>query len=54
MIATGLTAPNFSDPAPERGDSATYAILAVGQNGVSVPSESIVVSVPKVKPRVAP
>ena len=54
VIATGLTAPSFSDPAPERGDSATYAILAVGQNGVSVPSESIVVSIPKVKPRVAP
>jgi hypothetical protein len=53
-VATGLTAPSFSDPAPERGESATYAIIAVGQNGVSAPSESVVVSVPRPKPRMAP
>lgn len=54
VIATGLTAPGFSDPAPERGATATYTIVAVGQDGVSSSSDSVVVSVPKVKPRMAP
>ena len=54
VIATGLTAPSFSDPAPERGESATYTVVAVGQDGVSPASDSIVVSVPKPKPRTAP
>ncbi len=54
LVATGLTTPSFSDPAPERGESATYTIVAVGQGGVSAVSEAVVVAVPKAKPRMVP
>jgi len=35
QVATGLTTPQFAEPAPERGETATYSIVAVGMNGVS-------------------
>jgi hypothetical protein len=34
-VATGLTTPQFVEPAPERGETATYRIVAVGTNGIS-------------------
>jgi outer membrane protein assembly factor BamB len=35
QVATGLTTPQFVEPAPERGETATYRIVAVGTNGIS-------------------
>jgi hypothetical protein len=49
-IASGLTTPQFTEPAPERGESAIYKIVAVGPNGGSEMSEAITVSSPKTKP----
>jgi hypothetical protein len=49
IVGTGLTTPQFKEPAPERGESATYTILAVGTNGTSAPSAPINVTVPKSK-----
>ena len=46
-VAFGLTTPTFVDPAPERGESAAYTVVAVGRNGVSPPSEPATVTVPK-------
>ncbi|HEX9201152.1 MAG TPA: hypothetical protein VF865_16450 [Acidobacteriaceae bacterium] len=40
-VATGLTTPKFTEPAPERGETATYTIFAVGQYGVSEASEPV-------------
>ena len=50
LIATGLTTEQFTEPAPERGESASYTIIAVGTEGVSASSETISVTVPKSKP----
>jgi len=50
-IATGLTTPSFSHPAPERGERASYTIFAVNRDGASRPSVPIVVlGTPKPKP----
>jgi hypothetical protein len=49
LIATGLTTEQFTEPAPERGESASYSIIAVGTDGVSASSETITVTVPKAK-----
>jgi hypothetical protein len=49
-IATGLTTPQFTEPAPERGESASYKIVAVGTNGAGEMSEAVTVSSPKTKP----
>lgn len=49
-IATGLTTPQFTEPAPQRGESASYRIMAAGQNGGSKFSQAITVKSPKVKP----
>jgi hypothetical protein len=48
--ATGLTTPTFSEPAPGKGESVTYTIFAVGQNGASVASVPVKVSGPPGKP----
>ena len=40
-IAMGLTTPRYTEPAPERGEMATYTILAVGDDGVSAMSEAV-------------
>jgi hypothetical protein len=47
MVALGLTTAKFSEPAPERGESAAYTIFAVGQNGASAGSATVNVMVPK-------
>jgi hypothetical protein len=49
LAAVGLTTGTFTEPAPERGESATYTILAVGMNGVSEKSDTVTVTSPKPK-----
>jgi outer membrane protein assembly factor BamB len=49
-IAMGLTTPTFTEPAPERGESASYTVVAVGADGSSAASEAVKVTSPKVKP----
>jgi hypothetical protein len=51
IIATGLTTPSFTEPAPERGESASYTIVAVGSNGDGSPAAPIRVNgFPRPKP----
>lgn len=40
-VATGLTMPKFTEPAPERGESVMYTVLAVGHDGASAPSDPV-------------
>ena len=47
MAAMGLTTAMFTEPAPERGESATYTVVAVGRNGASAASEPVTVAKPK-------
>jgi hypothetical protein len=49
VIAVGLTTGKFTEPAPERGESATYSVIAVGTNGASEASEPVKVTSPKPK-----
>ena len=49
-IATGLTMADFTEPAPQRGESASYRIVAVGVDGSSAPSDAVTVTSPKMKP----
>jgi hypothetical protein len=50
-VATGLTMLQFTDPAPERGESAAYSVVAVGTNGASpMSTEMKVVRNKKPKP----
>jgi outer membrane protein assembly factor BamB len=50
-VATGLTTPSFTEPAPERGESAKYIVIAVGKDGAGSPSVPIAVNgFPKPKP----
>ncbi len=49
-IALGLTMPQFTEPAPERGESASYRVVAVGADGSSAPSEPVTVTSPKPQP----
>ena len=46
-VALGLTTPKFTEPAPQRGESASYTVLAVGVDGVSDISEAVKVISPK-------
>ena len=48
-IAMGLTTSKFTGPAPERGESTSYMIVAVSPDGVSAASDVVVVTVPKPK-----
>ena len=50
LAGVGLTTGKFAEPSPERGESATYRIIAVGANGVSEMSEAVKVTSPKPKP----
>jgi hypothetical protein len=50
-VAMGLTTPTFAEPAPERGESATYKIVAVGTTGVSPMSNAVRVVVESKKPK---
>ena len=43
-VAIGLTTPEFVEPAPERGESANYRIVAVGPEGVGALSEAVTVT----------
>ena len=38
LVGMGLTTPDFTDAAPQRGDPATYTVVAVGRHGASAPS----------------
>ena len=49
LVAVGLTTSKFTEPAPERGESATYTVVAVGINGVSEKSDAVKVTSPKPK-----
>ncbi len=48
-VAMGLTTAAFTDPEPDRGETASYQILAVGPDGVSAPSDPVKVTSPKPK-----
>jgi outer membrane protein assembly factor BamB len=51
ILATGLTTPSFTEPAPAHGELARYTVVAVGINGASTPSEPIAVTaLPRPKP----
>jgi hypothetical protein len=49
-VAMGLTTPVFTEPAPERGESVSYMIVAVGVNGTSSTSKAVEVTSPKPRP----
>jgi hypothetical protein len=48
-IAAGLTTSSFTQPAPLRGESAAYTVIAVGIDGESTGSELVNVSIPMAK-----
>jgi hypothetical protein len=51
MVAMGLTTETYSEPAPERGELASYAIVAVTADGrVSAISKPATIVSPKPKP----
>ena len=50
MIAAGLTTATFIEPAPQRGESAVYTVVAVGPNGASAASQAARYTSPKPKP----
>ena len=54
VIAAGLVTSRFSEPAPERGESVTYRVVAVGRNGASSASEGVTISVPKTRTGMVP
>jgi hypothetical protein len=49
LVATGLTTASFTDAAAQRGDPATYTVMAVGKDGASVPSQGVTTPGPVVK-----
>jgi outer membrane protein assembly factor BamB len=49
-VATGLTTPRFLGPPPDRGESATYTVYAVGRDGVSAASQAVTVGVARPVP----
>jgi hypothetical protein len=49
-VATGLTTPKFTEPAPERGEAVTYMVLSVGNDGVSAVSEPVRLAPQKATP----
>lgn len=51
MVATGLTTETYTEPAPERGESLSYSVVAVAADGrASVTSQPVSIASPKVKP----
>lgn len=48
-VAMGLTRPQFTEPAPERGETSFYRIVAVGSDGSRSISDSVTVTSPKPK-----
>ena len=49
LVAMGLTSPQFAEPAPERGETASYKVVAVGLDGKISVSEAVTVTSPKRK-----
>jgi hypothetical protein len=49
-LAVGLTTTRYVEPAPERGESLSYTIFAVGNDGVSGGSASVTVLPQKAVP----
>ena len=49
-VVTGLTTSKFSEPAPERGELATYQIVAVSKSGVSEASDPVKLAPRKATP----
>jgi len=49
LLAAGLTTPLLVDSAPERGDPATYTVVAVGRDGESVASQAVTTPGPVAK-----
>jgi outer membrane protein assembly factor BamB len=49
-VGTGLTSPKFTEPAPERGESVTYTVVAVGHDGVSAASDRVRLAPRRVTP----
>jgi hypothetical protein len=47
VVAMGLTTAKFTEPSPERGESALYTVVAVGVDGASAASAAVTVTVPK-------
>jgi hypothetical protein len=50
-VATGLTTPIFSEPAPVRGESVSYTVFAVDMNGMGAASEPVKLAPRKAIPR---
>jgi len=51
IAATGLRTPRFQQPAPERGETVTYAVYAVGSDGGQGPAASVALSPHKATPK---
>jgi hypothetical protein len=49
-LAMGLTTTRYVEPAPERGESLSYTIFAVGNDGVSGGSAPVTVAPQKAVP----
>jgi hypothetical protein len=50
LIAAGLTTETYIEPAPERGESSSYAVVAVAADGrVSALSQAATIALPKTK-----
>jgi hypothetical protein len=49
-VALGLTSTSFTEPAPQRGESVSYKVVAVGSGGASVESKAVTYKSPKPKP----
>ena len=49
VAAMGLTSPQFAEPAPERGETTSYRVIAVGSDGSLSVSESVTITSPKRK-----
>jgi outer membrane protein assembly factor BamB len=49
LVAMGLTSPQFAEPAPERGETASYKVVAVGLDGRISVSEAVTLTSPKRK-----
>ena len=51
LVATGLTSERYREPAPDRGETLTYIVSAVGPNGVIGNSKSIRLARQKALPK---
>ncbi len=51
LVATGLTSERYREPAPDRGETLTYIVSAVGPNGIIGNSKSITLARQKALPK---